>query len=64
MAVDPAEEIERFHQRLLEAERLGWRDPESVRAALQAASVAIEALKEIIEGQQDVIASLTGPTLQ
>jgi hypothetical protein len=35
--MDPETEIERFHMRLDEAERLGWRDPESIKAALEAA---------------------------
>jgi acetoin utilization deacetylase AcuC-like enzyme len=59
--MDAETEIERFHERLDEAERLGWRDPESIKAALEAAGTAIEALKEIIEDQHETIALLTGP---
>jgi hypothetical protein len=55
--------IERFRVRMEEAERLEWRDRESLSEAFEAAIAAIEALKEIIEHQQEMIERLTGPTL-
>jgi hypothetical protein len=56
---EPAAEIERFGELLLEAERLGWRDPASTQAALIAARTAIIALERIIVTQQQVIDQLT-----
>jgi hypothetical protein len=53
-------DIERFGELLLGAERLGWRDPASIQAALEAARNAIITLERIIVTQQRVIDQLTG----
>jgi hypothetical protein len=58
--VDPVADIAKFHEKLLEAERQGWRDPRTIGAALSAAKAAIESLEEIIEGQREAIEQLSG----
>ena len=58
--VDLVADIAKFHEKLLEAERQGWRDPRTIAATLLAAKAAIESLEEIIKGQQEAIKQLSG----
>jgi hypothetical protein len=53
-----------FMARLAEAERDGFRDPETIREALQAAKDLIVLLEAIIVEQRDTLDKLRGEQLQ